>query len=95
MKHFGNTMKNVQKLVLIPIERWEKIGDKIPVKEVTMKSVPQKNISHQKKSCFSDREYESDRSTGNEKNPGSQGNSDFSFSHSKEGRKKHLNCLNY
>ena len=41
-------MKNVQKLVLIPIERWDKIGDKIPVKEVTVKSVPQKNISHQK-----------------------------------------------
>ena len=46
-------MKHIQKLVLIPIERWEKIGDSIPVKEVLVKSVPpknvQKNISHQKK----------------------------------------------
>ena len=39
-------MKNVQKLVLVPIERWEKIGDKLSVKEVLVKSVPQKNISH-------------------------------------------------
>ena len=41
-------MKHVQKLVLIPVERWEKIGDNIPMKEITVKSVPQKNISHQK-----------------------------------------------
>ena len=41
-------MKHIQKLVLIPIERWEKIGDKITVKEVTVKSVPQKNVSYQK-----------------------------------------------
>ena len=41
-------MKHVQKLVLVPVERWEKIGDNIPVKEITVKSVPQKNISHQK-----------------------------------------------
>ena len=39
-------MKHLQKLVLIPIERWEKIGDKIPVKEV---SVPQMNTHHMKK----------------------------------------------
>ena len=38
-------MKYVQKLVLVPIERWEKIGDNIPVKEVTVKTVPQKNTS--------------------------------------------------
>ena len=37
-------MKHIQKLVLIPIERWEKIGDSIPVKEVLVKSVPQKDI---------------------------------------------------
>ena len=41
-------MKHVQKLVLVPVERWEKIGDKIPVKDVTVTTVPQKNISHQK-----------------------------------------------
>ena len=46
-------MKHIQKSVLIPIERWEKIGDSMPIKEVLVKSVPlknvQKNISHQKK----------------------------------------------
>ena len=41
-------MKHIQKLVLVPVERWEKIGDNIPVKEVTVKSVPQKNVSYQK-----------------------------------------------
>ena len=41
-------MKHIQKLVPVPIERWGKIGDNIPVKEITVKSVPQKNISHQK-----------------------------------------------
>ena len=41
-------MKNIQKLVLIPIERWEKMGDKIPVKEVLVKSVPQMNVFDQK-----------------------------------------------
>ena len=39
----------MQKLVLVPIERWEKIGDKIPVKEVSVKSVPQMNTHHMKK----------------------------------------------
>ena len=38
-------MKYVQKLVLIPVERWEKIGDNIPVKEVLVKSVSQTNVS--------------------------------------------------
>ena len=38
-------MKYVQKLVLVPVERWEKIGDNIPVKEVLVKSVPQTNVS--------------------------------------------------
>ena len=47
-------MKYVQKLVLVPVERWEKIGDNIPVKEVLVKSVSQTNVSqvphhHQKK----------------------------------------------
>ena len=42
-------MKHVQKLVLVPIERWEKIGDKIPVKEVSVKTVPQMNTHHTKK----------------------------------------------
>ena len=41
-------MKNIQKLVLVPIERWEKIGDKIPVKEVVVKSAHLMNVSHQK-----------------------------------------------
>ena len=38
-------MKCVQKLVLIPLERWEKIGGNIPVKEVLVKSVSQTNVS--------------------------------------------------
>ena len=38
-------MKYVQKLVLVPVERWEKIGDNIPVKEVLVKSVSQMNVS--------------------------------------------------
>ena len=45
-------MKYVQKLVLVPVERWEKIGDNILVKEVLVKSVSQMNVSqhpHQKK----------------------------------------------
>ena len=45
-------MKYVQKLVLVPVERWEKVGDNILVKEVLVKSVSQTNVSqhlHQKK----------------------------------------------
>ena len=45
-------MKYVQKLVLVLLERWEKIGDNIPVKEVVVKSASQMNVSqvpHQKK----------------------------------------------
>ena len=45
-------MKHIQKLVLVPIERWEKMGDSIPMKEVLVKSVSQMNVSqhpHQKK----------------------------------------------
>lgn len=38
-------MKHIQKLVLVPIEKWEKLGENIPVKEVTVQSVPQKNLS--------------------------------------------------
>ena len=38
-------MKYVQKLVLVSVERWEKIGDNIPVKEVLVKSVSQTNVS--------------------------------------------------
>ena len=41
-------MKNSQKLVLVPMERWEKIGDKIPMKEVVVKSAPRMNVSHQR-----------------------------------------------
>ena len=34
-------MKNVQKLVLVPIEKWEKLGQKNkPVKEDLVKTVP-------------------------------------------------------
>ena len=42
-------MKNIQKLVLVPIEKWEKLGIKEPVKEVSVKTVPLKHQSFQKK----------------------------------------------
>ena len=42
-------MKNIQKLVLIPIEKWEKLGLKEPVKEILVKTVPLKDQSFQKK----------------------------------------------
>ena len=42
-------MKNVQKLVLVPIEKWEKLGIKESVKEVLVKTVPLKDQSIQKK----------------------------------------------
>ena len=42
-------MKNIQKLVLVPIEKWEKLGIKEPVKEVLVKTVPLKHQSFQKK----------------------------------------------
>ena len=42
-------MTNIQKLILVPIEKWEKLGLKEPVKEVSVKTVPLKNQSFQKK----------------------------------------------
>ena len=42
-------MKLIQKLVRVPIETWEKFGVNVPVKEVRVNSVPQMNVSHQKK----------------------------------------------
>ena len=42
-------MKNIQKLVLVPIEKWEKLGIKESVKEVSVKTVPLKDQSIQKK----------------------------------------------
>ena len=42
-------MKNVQKLVLVPIEKWEKLGIKEPVKEVSVKTVPLTDQAFQKK----------------------------------------------
>ena len=42
-------MKNIQKLVLVPIEKWEKLGLKEPVKEVLVKTVHLKDQSFQKK----------------------------------------------
>ena len=41
-------MKNIQKLVLVPIEKWEKLGIKEPVKEVSVKTVPLKDQAFQK-----------------------------------------------
>ena len=42
-------MKNIQKLVLVPIEKWEKLGIKESVKEVSVKTVPLKDQLFQKK----------------------------------------------
>ena len=42
-------MKNIQKLVLVPIEKWEKLGLKEPAKEILVKTVPLKDQSFQKK----------------------------------------------
>ena len=42
-------MKNIQKLVLVPIEKWEKLGLKEPFKEVSVKTVHLKDQSFQKK----------------------------------------------
>ena len=42
-------MKNIQKLMLVPIEKWEKLGIKESVKEVSVKTVPLKDQSIQKK----------------------------------------------
>ena len=42
-------MKNIQKLVLVLIEKWEKLGIKEPVKEVSVKTVPLKDQAFQKK----------------------------------------------
>ena len=42
-------MKNIQKLVLVPIEKWEKLELKETVKEVSVKTVPLKDQSFQKK----------------------------------------------
>ena len=42
-------MKNIQKLVLVPIEKWEKLGIKESMKEVSVKTVPLKDQSIQKK----------------------------------------------
>ena len=42
-------MKNIQKLVLVPIEKWEKLGIKELVKEVSVKTVPLRDQAFQKK----------------------------------------------
>ena len=42
-------MKNIQKLVLVPIEKCQKLGIKEPVKEVSVKTVHLKDQSFQKK----------------------------------------------
>ena len=42
-------MKNIQKLILVPIEKWEKLGIKESVKEFSVKTVPLKDQAFQKK----------------------------------------------
>ena len=52
-------MKNIQKLVLVPIEKWEKLGIKEPVKEVSVKTVHLKDQSFQKKAISQVRNQQS------------------------------------
>ena len=82
-------MKYVQKLVLVPVERWEKIGDNIPVKEVLVKSVSQvqecfssSSSSEEEESYFSDEESEKPGRFGDRCVP--ERNSYVSFSNSVE-----------
>ena len=79
-------MKNVQKLVLVPVERWEKIGDNIPVKQVSVTSVIQKNVSHPTNPHFpgDESEVESEKSERFRETTSDEKNSDVSFSHSGE-----------
>ena len=42
-------MKKIQKLIPVPIEKWEKLGLKEPVKELSVKTVPLKDQSFQMK----------------------------------------------
>ena len=59
-------MKNIQKLVLVPIEKWEKLGIKEPVKEVSVKNSSSQGSSISEESYFSSEE--STRSRNVEKN---------------------------
>ena len=42
-------MKNVQKLVLVPIEKWKQIGDKSPMNEISVKTTPLMNLQVHRK----------------------------------------------
>ena len=79
-------MKNVQKLVLVPVERWEKIGDNIPVKQVSVTSVTQKNVSHPTNptSQVMKAKLKVKNQKGLGKTTSDEKNSDVSFSHSGE-----------
>ena len=75
-------MKHVQKLVLVPIERWEKIGDNIPVKEITVKISPTEEYFTSEESNLSGEE--SEKSAGFGENSAPETNSYVSFPNSGE-----------
>ena len=57
-------MKNIQKLILVPIEKWEKLGIKEPVKEVSVKTTSQ-GSSISEESYFSSEESTRSRNVEN------------------------------
>ena len=62
-------MKHTQKLVLVPIERWQKIGDNIPVKEVSVKTVPQKKIIQERSPVSQGKKVKTQQGSGNRQIP--------------------------
>ena len=74
-------MKNVQKLVLVPIEKWKQIGDNSPMKEVSVETAPLMNPASSQESNFS---TESEQSRRFRKNREIESNSDVPLSFSEE-----------
>ena len=56
-------MKNKQKLVLVPIEKWEKLGLKEPVKEILVKTVSSEGSIISEETNFSSEESIGSRNT--------------------------------
>ena len=65
-------MKNIQKLVLVPIEKWEKLGLKEPVKEILVKTVPLKDQSFSEETNFSSEESTGSRNTEKDEDDSSE-----------------------
>ena len=81
-------MKHIQKLVLVPIERWEKIGNSIPcersVSEISSsEGYSEECFSSEEDSCISGEESEIEKSTRMGEILTPETKSDVSFSHSR------------